>query len=176
MTAVDHLKLQADFAFNELLTAIEGVSEAQSWSILPEGGLDYLHTDATIHGLTLHMAGGKYMYASSAFGASHRWSELADRVASFEPAWTNAVEFLKEGHKVWMESWANLSDEDLMIEVADIRGRLVPAHKIISILTHHDGWHGGQIVMLRYAVGETEVHPPSTAEDIRTYCKDLPLW
>lgn len=169
--------MQADFAYSELRTALEGVTEAQAWSVLPEGGMDYLHSDGSIQGIVLHIASGKYMYASSAFlGGSIRWRNLAEQVEAFEPSWEAAVEFLEKGHKVWMDSWAHLTDDQLTMDVEHIRGRILPAHRIITILTHHDGWHGGQIAMLRAALGETDVPPPSAAEDIRMHCAELPHW
>lgn len=177
MTTVEHLLRHADFAFKELLTAIEGVTQAQAWAVLPNNGPDYLHTDATIHGLVLHMASGKFMYASAAFlDGKYRWSRLADEIESFEPSWEAAVDYLKRSQEVWINSWKDLSDEELTKEVANFRGKMVPVHELITIQNHHDGWHGGQIVMLRYAIGESEEKPPSYAEDIRKYCAELPLW
>lgn len=177
MTAVDHLKHQADFAFSELIGALEGITQGQAWSVLPEGGSDYLHSDATVNGITLHIASGKIMYASSSFlDGKFRWREIADEIEAFEPEWPAAIEYLKKTHMIWMASWSNLSDADLEREVAHIRGRMVPAHQIIGLVTHHDGWHGGQIALIRYAVGETDVRPASQAEDIRKYCTELPLW
>jgi len=177
MTAVDHLKQQAEFAWTELSSVLEGVTQGQAWSVLPDAGMDYLHSDASIQGITLHIATGKLMYASSAFlDGKYRWREVADELESFEPDWPSALEFLRRAHEVWMASWANLSDADLEKDVADIRGRMVPAYKIIRVVSHHDGWHGGQIAMLRYGVGTSETPPPSQAADIRQYCAELPLW
>jgi hypothetical protein len=177
MTTLDHLKSQADFAYAELMTAIDGVTEGQSWSVLPEGGLDYLHTSASIIGATLHIASGKIMYASSCFlDGKYKWRDVAEEVESFEPNWNAAVEYLKKAQGIWMESWADFSDEELVKEVSQIRGRRVPAHRIIGLVTHHDGWHGGQIAILRYAVTETDQKPPSEAADIREHCRELPNW
>jgi len=76
--------------------------------------MDYLHSDASIQGITLHIATGKLMYASSAFlDGKYRWREVADELESFEPDWPSALEFLRRAHEVWMASWANLSDADL---------------------------------------------------------------
>lgn len=175
MTAIELLKHQSELAFEEMTTAIEGVTQGQSWCVLPNNGPDYLHTDANILGVTLHVATGKVMYGSIAFRNSEcRWREIADELETFEPDWERSVAYLHGAHKYWMSTWDGITD--LEQEVPHFRGALWPAWKVIRMIIHHDSYHAGQIAMLRYAVGESEQKPPSVAEDIRKYCADLPDW
>lgn len=176
MTAIDILKRQAEFAFSEFLAPLEGVEQSQAWAVLPEGGNDYLHTGASMMNIVLHVASCKFMYGSIGFRNTEiRWSELANRIASFEPDWAKALEFLHESHAYWMASWADLSDADLVTERPRF-DTMWPTWKILQTVIHHDGWHGGQLVMLRYAVLKSELPPPSEAEDIRLHCKDMKAW
>lgn len=177
MNAVESLRLQSDLAHQEMTDALDGVTEAQSWAVLPNLGPDYLHSDASIHGIALHVATGKMIYASMAFhDAEIRWSHLADRVEGFEPNWEAARRFLDEAHQYWLDSWSALIDGDLEREVRHFSGQSWPIWKIIRMVNHHDSYHAGQVAMLRYGCPESENPPPSVAEDIRTHCKELPSW
>jgi uncharacterized damage-inducible protein DinB len=165
-------------AFDELLQSLDGVTEAQSWAVLPNLGSDYLHTDASIHGLTLHIAAGKFIYGSVCFRNSEiRYRQLADEVEAFEPSWEAAMAYLKRSHEYWLSTWTDFTDEDLLKEYPHQNdGRLWPGWRFIHVLTTHDYYHAGQIAMLRYGCPETDVPPPSVAEDIRKYCPDTVSW
>ncbi len=177
MTSLGILKQLTEMAHGELEEALKGVTERQSWAVLPQGGPDYLHSDGSIHGIALHVATCKFAYGSIAFRNSEvRWRDLAKRVEKFEPDWKAALGFLQEAQDYWMQTWGGLSDEGLEDEVPHFSGKLWPAWKIIRTMIHHDSYHAGQIAILRYAVGESDEPPPSVAEDIRTHCKDLPSW
>lgn len=177
MTAVELLKHEADMAFADLMAALEGVEQPQSWSVLEERGTDYLHSDASIHGITLHIASGKVMYGSVGFRSTERrWRDCADEIGKFEPSWSAAVQFLEQSHQYWMKSWLKLTDHDLENEVPHFSGKLWPAWKVVRMVIYHDAYHTGQIAMLRYACSASEIPPPSVAEDIRKYCVDLPSW
>jgi uncharacterized damage-inducible protein DinB len=172
--AIELIKHEAEFAFKELTTAIEGVTQGQAWSVLPNNGPDYLHTAGSIQNVVLHVASCKRMYGSIGFRSTElRWRDCADQLDAIEPSWPAAVEYLHDAHRYWLSTWENLKDEDLENEVPHFRGKLWPAWKILRVMAHHDGWHGGQVVMLRYALGETDVPPPKEADDIRQSCKDL---
>lgn len=177
MTAIKLFRRQTEIVHSAFLETLDGVSEGQAWAVLPQGGSDYLHSDGSIHGITLHVATGRIMYGSMAFRNTEiRWRDMADRVAQFEPNWEKAIEYEKEAQDYWVNSWADLKDDDLEGEVPHFSGNLWPAWKIIQTILHHDSYHGGQIAMLRYAVAESKEPPPSVAEDIRKYCADLPSW
>lgn len=175
--AVEVLKSQAAMAFDEVKTALEGVTEKLSWSVLPKGGSDYLHTDGSIHGMVMHIATCKIMYGSCGFNNTEiRWRDLAERVEKFEPNWQKALDYFAEAQKYWLASWENLSDEQLNEDRPIPSGAQWPACKIICTVTQHEAYHTGQIAMLRYAVSESDTKPPSVAEDIREYCSNLPSW
>ena len=177
MTAVELLKAEAELAYADLLTALDGVTEAQAWAILPNNGPDYLHTDASIHGIALHVASCKFMYGSIAFRDTEiRWRECADRIETFEPSWVPALTYLEESQKYWMSSWANLADSQLEDEYPHFSGKTWPAWKLIWTVTQHDVYHAGQIAVIRYGIGESDKPPLSVAEDIRKYCAELVSW
>ena len=177
MTVVESLRRESELAHGEMLEALDGVTERQAWSVLQQGGPDYLHSDGSIHGIALHVATAKMMYASAAFRETEvRWRDLAERVASFEPSWSAAMEYLAEAQEYWLSSWTPLTDSELDGEVKHPQGAMWPAWKIVRMMVHHDSYHAGQVAMLRYAVGESEAHPPSVAEDIRKYCADSVSW
>ncbi|MFN8219745.1 MAG: hypothetical protein U0S12_06385 [Fimbriimonadales bacterium] len=83
MNAVQLARTQADGAYRSLLEALDGVSEGQAWAVLPNLGPDYLHTDASIQGTTLHIA-DKFIYGSCAFCRTGRWRTWLPR------RWTNS--------------------------------------------------------------------------------------
>lgn len=177
MKTVEYLKFAADIAFAEFKTSIEGVSEGLAWSVLPNTGDDYLHSDGSIHGLVLHVATGKKMYASVAFRNTElRWRDIANEVEAFEPSWDAAVAYLEEAQQYWLASWAGLTDEALDMDAATHSGKVCPAWKSIDIVTHHDSYHAGQITVLRYALKETTKPPPSVTEDLRNCCPELATW
>jgi len=177
MTAVELLKVESEMAHADVLSALDGVTEKQSWAILPNLGPDYLHTDASIHGIALHIASCKFMYASIGFRNTEiRWRDCADRIETLEPSWAPALAYLEESQEYWMSSWSNLSDKELEEERPHFSGKLWPVWKILQTVIHHDAYHAGQIAVLRYGVGESERPPLSVAEDIRKYCAELPSW
>lgn len=177
MDAVELLKAESELAYADLLSALDGVSERQAWAILPNNGPDYLHTDASIHGIALHIASCKFMYGSIGFRDTEiRWRECAERIESFEPSWEPAMAYLEESQKYWTSSWASLTDSDLEEERPHFSGKNWPAWKLIRMVTYHDAYHAGQIAVLRYGVGESEKPPLSVAEDIRKYCAELVSW
>jgi len=144
---------------------------------MPQVSEEYLHTDGSIHGTVLHVATGKIMYGSAGFkGLEIRWRDLAEEIESFEPSWTAAQEYLKAAHRYWMESWAHLTDEDLLRDVQRPQGNRKPAWEIVHTVLDHDAYHAGQVAVFRFASNTSTTAPPSVAEDIRKYCAELPTW
>jgi uncharacterized damage-inducible protein DinB len=177
MTAVGLLKKESELAFGEMRAALEGVSQPQAWAVLPQAGPDYLHTDGSIHGITLHVATCKFAYGSIAFrGTEIRWRDLADQVEKFEPNWQAALDYLNQAQGYWLSSWEELAESEIENEALHFSGKAWPIWKIIRMMIHHDSCHAGQIALLRHAVSESADPPPSVAEDIRKYCSELPSW
>jgi len=177
MTSMELLKRQADIAFTELKENLNGITQEQAWAVLPAAGDEYLHTDGSVQGIVLHIAGGKFIYGSVGFRNSEiRWRDIAERMDAFEPDWTGAIAYLDEAHEYWLNSWADLTDEDLTKEIPRFCGNLRPAWQIITTVIQHDSYHAAQIPVIRYATSGSPTPPPSYAEDIRKYCRDLPTW
>ncbi len=177
MTKIDLLKADAEYAFQELMQSLEGVTEQQARAILPNAGSDYLHSDGSIHGLVHHIASGKKMNGSVCFrNTEHRWRDIYADAQRIEPSWVKAMEYLVECHGYWMSSWADRTDDQLH----DMRPTYWKTDRtvleILRIITHHDTYHGGQIAVVRYAAPESDAVPPSVADDILKYCRDLPHW
>ncbi len=171
------LELQASQAFDDLLKAIEGVDEPLSWAVVPMKEGEYLNTYGSILTMVQHVAGCKVMYASIAFRrAEIQWRELAERYDGIGSSWDTSVAELREAHKYLTDSWSDLSADDLEKPVRHFRGVDWPVWKILSTLSHHDEYHAGQIEVLKVSLQPSSVEPPSTAEDIRQCCKDLPNW
>ncbi len=176
-TQVGLLRQQAELAFAGLVHALDGITEFQAWGVLSPAADDYLHTDGSVYGLVLHLAGGKMMYGSTGFrGTEVRWRDLAERLERFEPSWQAALDFLHEAHRYWLASWEDLQDQDLYQDRPHFSGRLWPAWKIIHTVTDHDAYHTGQIVLVRYAALGSSQPPASVAEDVRENCSSLPGW
>lgn len=177
MRIVDVLRADADYAFAEVMKSIEGVTEAQAWAVLPNLGPDYLHTDGTIHAIVHHLAGMKKVHGSVCFrNAEYRWRDLYEDTVKIEPSWERAVEFLQEAQRYWLDCWADL-DDDRLNEIRPTNWKQDrTALEILRICTQHDSYHAGQIAVLRYGVGESSTPPPSVAEDILKYCRELPYW
>ena len=177
MTIIDVLKDDAEYGFREFRNALDGVTEKQSWAVLPNLGLDYLHSDGTIHGLVHHVAGSKKVYGSICFRQTeYRWRDLYEFTKTIEPDWSKALAFLDEAHQYWMESWAGLADSDLELTVPTNFKTDRTALDMIRMVSQHDSYHAGQIAMIRYGVGESDEKPPSVAEDILKYCRDSKHW
>lgn len=177
MRIVEVLRDDAEYGFREFRLALEGVTEKQAWAVLPNLGPDYLHTDATIHGLVHHCAGNKKVYGSIFFRQTeYRWSDLYEFTKSIEPDWAKALAFLDEAHAYWMDSWAGLTDSDLELMVPTNFKTDRKAFEMIRMVSQHDSYHAGQIAMIRYGVGESDTPPPSVSEDILKYCRDSKHW
>jgi uncharacterized damage-inducible protein DinB len=177
VTTIELMRNEAELAYQEIFTAVDGVTEAQAWAVLPQGGPDYLHTDGSIQGIVLHVAGCKKMYGSIAFRETEvRWRNVAEQMERFEPSWPAALTYLRESQDYWMSTWSHLTPASLLEEVPHFRGALWPAWKIIRIMIHHDSYHAGQIAVLRYALSESTTKPPRAADDIRNCCAELASW
>jgi len=175
MTTIELLRRDAEYGWKEMMTSLEGVTEAQAWAVLPKGGDDYIHTDGSIHSIVLHCACGKWINGSVCFRNTEiRWRDLAEQIAAFEPNWEAALNYMRRGHEYWMASWAEISD------IEEIRPtnwkKDLPAWQILQVISQHDSYHAGQIAMLRYAVGESAEKPPSVVADINEHCRNLAAW
>src|SRR4051794_12129905 len=82
------LRHQADFAWTELLGALEGISQEQAWGMITLQPGEYLHTEGSIQSIVLHIAGCKFLYGSCAFRKTEvRWRDVVARFEEFWPDW-----------------------------------------------------------------------------------------
>ena len=177
MTLVQSLRSDAEYAFGELMQAVDGLTQEQAWGKLPASSDEYLHTDGSVQGILLHTASSKRMYGSICFRDTElRWQDCAKEFEAFEPSWEKSLEFVHFAHKYWMESWAHLTD-DRLEEIRPTNWKTDrSAREIIRIMNHHDAYHAGQIAMVRFAAMPSTTPPESQAEDIRQYCRDSKHW
>src|SRR5215472_9702114 len=130
--AVELLRREAELAYADFLETLAGVTEGKAWAVLPQSGTDYLHSDASIHGVTLHVATCKQIYGSIAFCHSEiRWRDCANQVERFEPSWPAALEYMAESQRYWLGTWESLTDDDLERDVQHFSGKSWPVWKII---------------------------------------------
>lgn len=177
MMCVGLLQKQAETAFRDLCRSFEGVDEPLSWAVVPLKEGEYLNSNGSILTMVQHVAGCKRMYGSIAFrGAELRWSGCADHYEAVGANWSRSVEDLRQAHEYWMGTWAHLQEEQLEQEVEHFSGQTWPVWRIITTVIHHDQYHAGQIEILKSSLQPSDLTPPSTAEDIRQYCSDLPHW
>jgi len=175
MDALDLLRNQSRTAFDELLEAIEGVSQARGWAVQGLQASEYLHTEGSILSVVMHVASLKFVNGSSGFrGLEVRWRHAVERLEEIWPDWEAAKAYLLEGQEYWLESWKDL--DDIEKEIDHPSGRKWPAWRLISMSSHHDSYHAGQIQLLRSVLPDAEVPPPSEADEWRKYCQPLPSW
>jgi hypothetical protein len=175
VTAVEVLRLEAEMAFAEVLTTIEGIDEPLSWAVVPLKEGEYLHDNASILGMVQHLAECKIGYGSSAFrNMEIRGRDIADRLEEIGSSWEKSKAYLMEAHEYWMSSWS--ADTDILEERMHCRGDMWPTWKIIAIMTTHDMYHAGQIEILKSSLSPTSVPPESMAELNRKYASDSANW
>lgn len=166
MNCAELLRLESEEAFRELLSAIDGISEAESWFVF--SATDALHTNASVSGIVEHVATCKLMYASAAFTNNEfSWRDCANRLDELNQDWARIKEFLNESQEYWLRSWRNFDDAQLEEERHTNWGELWPAWRIVSSMSHHDSYHAGQINLMRQSLSTANERPASTAEDIR---------
>jgi hypothetical protein len=175
MHIIDLLRHQSDIAFKEMLDAIDGVSEHQSWAKIECQPGEYLNSEGSIISTVMHVASGKFLYGSAAYrGLEVRWRDTIDRLTEIWPHWEAAKAYLMEAHEYWRASWADEVDFERLVK--NFRNVDVPSWKIISTLSHHDSYHAGQIQLLRSVLPPSAIPPPDESDLWRQACENLPSW
>ncbi len=75
-----------------------------------------------------------------------------------------------------MESWKEIEEEDLEKESMTNWGEKWPMWKTIYTMTWHDGYHRGQIRLLRAMLKPSDSPPPSMAELTRYHLGESWGW
>ena len=159
------MRLDAEQAFNDLLEALEGVTENQAWALPRLHGNGTLSTRGSILEIVQHIATCKIMYASAAFRRnSYSWDMCFARIREIGSDWKLTLAFLSESQDYWMDSWENLDGADLAAPHMTNWGAQWPGWRIVSTISHHDSYHAGQISLLRALLAATDV-PAATVAD-----------
>src|SRR5579863_6377329 len=99
MTACQVLREDADMAYSQLTGSLEGVSEGLAWATLPLAPEAWLNTNATVIGMTQHIAVCKFMYGSTAFRDTEvRWRDCMARLEAIGVNWEANYAYLAEAH------------------------------------------------------------------------------
>ena len=171
MRDLDLLRSEAGEAFNQLLQTLDGLTEAQSWGILSCQPGEYLHAEGSILSNITHIAGGKFMFGSSAFrNLEYRWRDIVAKMDTFWPGLEGAKAMLLESHAYWMEAWS--METDLERPVKTPWNEAWPSWKAIWTVCQHDSYHAGQIQMLRSTVLPSDEPPPPEGDTWLEYCHE----
>ena len=177
MNACQALREEATLSYKRLTDTLAEISEPLSWAQIHVVPPAYIHTNGTIIGIVQHITACKFMYGSAAFRATEiRWRDCFDRLEAVGTSWEGTLAYLDEAHAYWMSTWSELPDDELEDEKKRFDHALWPAWKLIATMTHHDGWHGGQIAMLGSVLLPTDVPPDMKLDEERRCVKDLPTW
>ena len=164
-TQLRFMRLDAEQAYNDLLEALERVTQNQAWALPRLHGNGELSTRGSILEIVQHVATCKIMYASAAFRkGSYSWDMCFARIREIGSDWKETLAFLSESQDYWMNSWEEIDGTDLGAPRMTNWGAQWPTWRIISTISHHDSYHAGQIALLRALLAPTDV-PASTAAD-----------
>lgn len=175
VTNIDLVKLQAEAAYKQLQGSIDGVDEKLAWGAAELQPGEWLNTGASILSVVTHVADCKFMYASASYrNCELRMRDLMAKEEAWWPNWEAAKAYLQEAHEYWISSWTN--ETDLERDVMHFTGKLIPSWKILWTMTDHDGYHAGQIHMLRTIVKPSDNPPRCEVEDWEKFAAELPVW
>jgi hypothetical protein len=177
MNACQTLRQEATLSYKLLTDTLSEISEPLAWAQIQVVPPAYLHTNGTILAIVQHIAVCKFMYGSVAFRSTEiRWRDCFERLDGIGTSWAATKAYMDEAHDYWMSSWSALKDEELEHDKLRFDHALRPAWKLIATVTHHDGWHGGQVALLSSFLAPTDQPPDLKLEEERSYVKDLPTW
>ena len=131
-----------------LLTNLATVDES-SWRARAPGAT------RTIESMVLHVGACKIMYDDYAFGpGTKQWGtpEVEGWIGTGAPM-ADAIEWLRAGHRSFVEHVQVLTDADLDAPRKTNWGEERPTRWIIAALIGHDFYHAGEINHLRSVLG-----------------------
>ena len=177
-TLVELLRLEEDQAHQQVMDALDGVTEKEAWAMPKLEGRAVLHSDGSILSIVQHLATCEVMYASAAFRQGEvRWHACARKLEELGADWDQNLAYLAESHSYWVESWRMLPDGDLLQPRQTNWGEDWPTWRIISTISQHASYHAGQISLLRAILPPTDQPPALRQVDaIRRYLRDSPYW
>ncbi len=129
-------------AEHSLLGNIRQIDDA-GWKWKPQGG------DRSIAGVIWHAGSAKFLWHSHAFGdGSITWGHPLT-AQSHARTIDEALPWIREGHRLFVEGVASLSDGDLPTMRRVHWGEQFPASFVINSIMQHDLFHAGEINHLR---------------------------
>ena len=159
--AIDTLTWLIEEAFDgdpshSLLANLQGLRQ-EEWTALPGGA------GRSIADILEHVGWAKWMYEDYAFGsASMRGDQpplIPEAGARSRPP-GELLEWLKEGHRRWLNSVRALADDsELDRERLTNWGEKLTTRIIIRIMIAHDLYHAGEINHLRALLQSTDRWP-----------------
>jgi uncharacterized damage-inducible protein DinB len=111
------------------------------WHVVPPG------LERSIANIVGHIGGCKYMYENHAFGdGSYTWDAAPGRGPTEE---SEARDWMREGHRLLVESVRALDDDELAVERLTNWGAMMGTRQIIETMIAHDFYHAGEINHIR---------------------------
>jgi hypothetical protein len=103
-------------------------------------------------GTLKHIAGWNHVYHSYAFDEQPKhWREqswprgLRDTIDPSQAYADEIISWFDEGHHLWLESLAPLTDEDIYQKRKLHMGMEAPLHIIVGMIANHHVYHAGEI-------------------------------
>lgn len=127
---------------HSLLGNICAVDE-KGWRWKPAGG------DRSIAGIVWHTGSAKYLYWSHAFGDGSVTWEHPLTAGSNARSIESALPWLREGHRLFVEGVAALTDDQLMAPRRTHWGMEATLQFAIDTVIRHDVFHAGEVNHIR---------------------------
>ncbi len=119
-----------------------------AWDVVPAGG------ERSIADIINHVGGCKYIYENHAFGdRASEWGQAPVQGPS-DPA--EAMDWMREGHRLLIESVRALDDAELAVPRLTNWGEPMETRKILEVLVAHDFYHAGEINHIRSILQRTD--------------------
>ncbi len=152
---IEQLVSLLDLAFDgdrehSLIANLRNVDEA-TWTALPEGG------GRTIAEIAQHAGLAPWVYGHFAFGEGTRpWNEWEAEAEAALRSMAETVDWMREGHRRFVESVAALDDGDLDEPRPVHWGELRLLRDTIAIMLAHAPYHAGEINHARSLIQGTD--------------------
>jgi uncharacterized damage-inducible protein DinB len=127
---------------HSLLGNLREIDDA-GWRWKPEGG------QRTVAGVVWHAGSAKYLYHSHAFGDRSVTWEHPLTAPSQARTIEEAIPWLREGQRLFIEALSSLSDDDLAVMKPTHWGAAKTVRFAIETIIRHDVFHAGEINHLR---------------------------
>ena len=124
--------------------------DAAGWRWKPQGG------DRSIAGVVWHAGSAKYLYHSHAFGDGSVTWEHPLTAPSHARTIESALPWIREGHRLFIEGVALLTDDQLTSVRKTHWGMEATLQFAIDTIIRHDVFHAGEINHIRALMQEND--------------------